>query len=98
MSNTKHANVVIVGAGSAGISVASRLLRSASYVSDLLADTSSVEYLLEGMNDVVPIQKGMDIIQETNERFKEDESKSNMSILQMYRLLKDPTVKRDLNM
>lgn len=34
MSNTKHAKVVIVGAGSAGISVASRLLRSASYLKE----------------------------------------------------------------
>lgn len=65
-----------------------------TFVSDLLEDTSSVDYLLDGINDVVPVQKGMDIIQETNERFKEDESKPNMSILQMYRLLKDPTVQK----
>lgn len=65
-----------------------------TFMTDLVSDTSSVEYLLDGINDVVPIQKGIDIIQETNERFKEDERKPNMSILQMYRLLKDPTVQK----
>lgn len=46
MSNTKHAKVVIVGAGSAGISVASRLLRSASYLKEqiIIIDPSEDHY------------------------------------------------------
>ncbi len=65
-----------------------------TFVNDLISDTSSVEYILDGINDVVPIRKGMEMIHETNERFKADESKPNMSLLQMYRLLKDPTVQK----
>lgn len=65
-----------------------------TFVTDVMTDTASVEYALKGLNDVVPIQKGMDIMNETNERFQADESKPNVSILQMYRLLKDPVVQK----
>src|SRR5699024_7389025 len=66
----------------------------ATFVNDFLADTSSVQYLFDGINDVVPIRDGIQMIEETNERFKEDESKPNMSLLHMYRLLKDPTIQQ----
>ena len=65
-----------------------------TFVTDVLSDTESVEYVLKGVNDVVPIQKGMDIVAETNQRFKADTSTPNVSLLQMYRLLKDPVVQK----
>jgi len=65
-----------------------------SFVSDFVTDADSVEFALKGINDVVPIQKGMDIIQETNERYQADEATPNVSLLHMYRLLKDPVVQK----
>lgn len=65
-----------------------------AFASDFLTDTDSVEYALKGMNDIVPIQKGIDIVQKTNERYQEDETTPNVSLLQMYRLLKDPVVQK----
>ncbi len=65
-----------------------------TFVTDLFSDTDSVEYVLKGVNDVVPIQKGLDIVQETNERFQADTTTPNVSLLQMYRLLKDPVVQK----
>lgn len=63
-----------------------------TFTSDVLADKDSVEYAVSSLNDIVPIEKGMAIIKETNEQFKKDQSAPNMSVLGMYRLLKDPTV------
>lgn len=66
----------------------------AMFVNDVLSDTSSVEYALKGFNDILPLEKGMKIINETNERFHADESTANVSLVGMYRLLKDPTIQK----
>lgn len=64
------------------------------FVNDVLSDTTSVEYALKGLNDIVPIERGVAVINETNKRFNRDESTINVSILSMYRLLKDPVIQK----
>lgn len=64
------------------------------FVNDVLSDTASVEYALKGLNDILPLEKGVEIMNETNERFRADESEANVSIVGMYRLLKDPTIQK----
>jgi uncharacterized protein YjgD (DUF1641 family) len=64
------------------------------FVNDILADTDSVEYALKGVNDILPIAKGIKIINETNDRFHADQSEANVSIVGMYRLLKDPVIQK----
>lgn len=64
----------------------------ATFANDVLSDKESLEYAVSSLNDIVPIEKGMDIIKETNKQFKEDQRTPNMSVFGMYRLLKDPMV------
>lgn len=63
-----------------------------TFANDVLTDKESVEYAMSSLNDIVPIEKGIDIIKETNKQFKEDKRTPNMSVFGMYRLLKDPMV------
>ncbi|MGE6721167.1 hypothetical protein ACQKGD_28175 [Peribacillus frigoritolerans] len=64
------------------------------FMNNILADSTSVEYVMNGLNEIVPLEKGIDIVKETNKRFNEDKSPTNLSLLGMYRLLKDPTVQK----
>ncbi|GAA0593185.1 hypothetical protein GCM10009001_06640 [Virgibacillus siamensis] len=64
------------------------------FVNEFLSDTTSVEYALKGLNDIVPIEKGLEVIHETNNRFNRDGDTTNVSILSMYRLLKDPVMQK----
>ncbi|MBS4190302.1 hypothetical protein KHA94_08805 [Bacillus sp. FJAT-49705] len=64
------------------------------FINDFLKDTTSVEYALKGINDIVPLDKAVGVIKETNEQFKEDKSSPNFSLYGMYRLLKDPTIQK----
>lgn len=63
------------------------------FAQNVWQDKQSVEYLTNSLKDVVPVGKGIDILQETNERFalQRDE---NINILRMYRLLKDPLIQK----
>lgn len=64
----------------------------ATFASDVLADKESMEYAMSSLNDIVPIEKGIDILKETNQQFKKDQRTPNMSVFGMYRLLKDPMI------
>lgn len=64
------------------------------FINDFLSDSKSVEYALKGLDDLVPVSKASDIITETNERFEEEQDSSNVSLFDMYRMLKDPTVQQ----
>lgn len=63
-----------------------------TFINDVVTDKDSMEYAISSLNDIVPIEKGIEVIKETNEQFKADKSTPNVSLLGMYRLLKDPMV------
>ncbi|MED0716582.1 hypothetical protein P4S80_09860 [Aeribacillus composti] len=62
------------------------------FVQNVITDSQSVEYALKCFKDIVPMEKGLHIIKETNERFKNEKDTSHVSLLRMYRLLKNPAV------
>ncbi|MGE8203298.1 hypothetical protein ACQKP0_01860 [Heyndrickxia sp. NPDC080065] len=64
------------------------------FITNILGDSKSVDYLIRGIDDVMPIQKGIEIMKETNKRYQENKDTSNISILRLYRLLKDPTIQK----
>ncbi|GEM_PF-1439107 len=64
------------------------------FLNDFFTDTASVEYALESINDIVPLNKAMDVMKETNEQFKNNQNTTNLSLYGMYRLLKDPTIQK----
>lgn len=66
------------------------------FVTDVLQDEKSVQYLIDQFGKTIPVQKGMEIVEETNEKFKEREGGPNISLFGMMRLLKDPTVQKGL--
>lgn len=66
------------------------------FAADVLGDEKSVQYLIDQFSKTVQLDKGMEIVQETNERFKERENGPNVSLLGTLRLLKDPTVQKGL--
>jgi uncharacterized protein YjgD (DUF1641 family) len=63
------------------------------FVQNVWQDKQSVEYLANSLKDVVPVQRGLEILQETNERFAL-QREENINILRMYRLLKDPLIQK----
>ncbi|KON87634.1 hypothetical protein AF332_12875 [Sporosarcina globispora] len=69
-----------------------RLDEIATFINDVLADKESIKYAINSLSDIVPLEKGLDIIKETNEQFKVNNSSSNISIFGIYRLLKDPMI------
>ncbi|MDM8102263.1 MULTISPECIES: hypothetical protein [Oceanobacillus] len=64
------------------------------FVNDFLNDTASVEYALKGINDIIPLDKAVKVIKETNEQYKQNDNTANFSLYGMYRLLKDPTIQK----
>lgn len=70
-----------------------KLEETISFVQSVWQDKKSVDYLLNSVKDVVPVQRGLEILKETNERFT-DEKDTNINILKMYRLLKDPIIQK----
>lgn len=64
------------------------------FVTNTLGDSKSVDYLIRGIDDVIPIQKGIEIMKETNNRYRENKDTGQISILRMYRLLKDPSIQK----
>lgn len=71
-----------------------RLDEIIAFATDFLGDQQSIEYTLNGLNDVVPIQETVEVIQETNQRFRNNQDNTSISLYGMYRLLKDPTVQK----
>lgn len=66
------------------------------FASSVLTDKQSVQYFLDKTSESLHLQSGIDIIQETNKRFKEREKGNNISLMGMLRLLKDPSVQKGL--
>ncbi|MED4972144.1 hypothetical protein RA955_07215 [Geobacillus proteiniphilus] len=62
------------------------------FVTSVMNDRESMAYLMQGVKDMVPIEKGLDILKETNERFARERDSSTVSLLRMYRLLKHPLI------
>ncbi|WP_297991163.1 hypothetical protein [Anoxybacillus sp.] len=63
-----------------------------SFVTNVINDRESMAYVIQGTKDIVPIEKGLDILKETNERFQRERDSSSVSLLRMYRLLKHPLI------
>ncbi|MFC0298358.1 hypothetical protein [Geobacillus jurassicus] len=63
-----------------------------TFVTSVMNDRESMAYLMQGVKHIVPIEKGLDILKETNERFARERDSSTVSLLRMYRLLKHPIV------
>ncbi|KIP20749.1 hypothetical protein JV16_02048 [Anoxybacillus ayderensis] len=63
-----------------------------SFVTSVINDRESMAYAIQGAEDIVPIEKGLTILKETNERFQRERDSSPVSLLRMYRLLKHPLI------
>ncbi|EMT44919.1 hypothetical protein [Anoxybacillus flavithermus] len=63
-----------------------------SFVTNVIDDRESMAYVIQGTKDIVPIEKGLNILKETNERFQRERDSSPVSLLRMYRLLKHPLI------
>ncbi|CUA80772.1 MULTISPECIES: hypothetical protein [Anoxybacillus] len=63
-----------------------------SFATSVINDRESMAYAIEGAKDIVPIEKGLNILKETNERFQRERDSSHVSLLRMYRLLKHPLI------
>ncbi|MCQ5364924.1 hypothetical protein NOW01_07915 [Anoxybacillus salavatliensis] len=63
-----------------------------SFVTSVINDRESMAYAIQGTKDIVPIEKGLTILKETNERFQRERDSSAVSLLRMYRLLKHPLI------
>jgi len=63
-----------------------------SFVTSVINDRESMAYAIQGAKDIVPIEKGLTILKETNERFQRERDSSAVSLLRMYRLLKHPLI------
>ncbi|NNU97163.1 hypothetical protein [Anoxybacillus sp. EFIL] len=63
-----------------------------SFVTSVINDRESMAYAIQGAKDIVPIEKGLTILKETNERFQRERDSSTVSLLRMYRLLKHPLI------
>lgn len=63
-----------------------------SFVTSVINDRESMAYAIQGAKDIVPIEKGLTILKETNERFQRERDSSPVSLLRMYRLLKHPLI------
>lgn len=63
-----------------------------SFATSVINDRESMAYVIQGTKDIVPIEKGLNILKETNERFQRERDSSPVSLLRMYRLLKHPLI------
>ncbi|OSX54538.1 hypothetical protein [Anoxybacillus ayderensis] len=63
-----------------------------SFVTSVINDRESMAYAIQGAKDIVPIEKGLTILKETNERFQRERDSSTVSLLRIYRLLKHPLI------
>ncbi|NNV06968.1 hypothetical protein [Geobacillus sp. C56-T2] len=61
-----------------------------SFSISVLRDRESMAYMVEGAKEIVPVEKGLVMLKETNERFRRERDSSTVSLLRMYRLLKHP--------
>jgi uncharacterized protein YjgD (DUF1641 family) len=63
------------------------------FVQNVWQDNKSVDYLVNSVKGAIPIQRGKEIIKETNERFAVEKD-TNINIFKMYKLLKDPIIQK----
>jgi len=64
------------------------------FITNTLGDSKSVDYLIRGLDDVIPVQKGIEMMKETNKRYQENKDTGQISILRMYRILKNPAIQK----
>lgn len=78
------------------VPVIDQLDRLMSFAQDVIEDERTTQSLIDGINDVVPIQQGTEIIEKTNEHFQHNKDTAPISIFGLMRMLKDPTVQHSL--
>ncbi|WP_066383280.1 hypothetical protein [Neobacillus mesonae] len=66
------------------------------FLQNVVTDSESIEYALKGVKEVPPVEKTLNVLKETNERFQVQQDSSPVSMLRMYRLLKHPTIQSGL--
>ncbi|TXL65034.1 DUF1641 domain-containing protein [Cerasibacillus terrae] len=66
------------------------------FAEDVWGDEKTFDAIVKGVNDVIPIKKGAEIIEETNEHFKANEDMAPVSVFGLLRLLKDPAIQHGL--
>lgn len=66
------------------------------FAKDVWGDERTFEAIVAGVNDVIPIKKGAELIEETNEHFKANEDMAPVSLFGLLRMLKDPTIQHGL--
>ena len=68
----------------------------AAFLEDVATDEKTVSMLIDGVNDVVPIKEGAEILDEANAHFKENAAQPDISIFGLMKMLKDPVVQDGL--
>ncbi|TLS37273.1 hypothetical protein [Pseudalkalibacillus caeni] len=67
------------------------------FFSSVLKDRESLDFVKEDLQKAVePLNRGVSIVKETNQRFEQKQDDSNVSILRIFKLTKDPSVQRAL--
>lgn len=64
------------------------------FIENVVTDDESIAYTWKSINALLPIEKITTILKETNERFQHEKQDSHLSLLRMYRLLKNPLVQQ----
>jgi uncharacterized protein YjgD (DUF1641 family) len=65
------------------------------FVKSVLEDKESMAYLLQGMQEQLkPVDEGLSVIKETNQRFKNTQDYPNISLMRLFKLFKDPSIKK----
>ncbi len=68
----------------------------AAFVEDVASDEKTIAMLIDGVNDIVPIKEGTEILEETNSHFKANNNQSDISVFGLMKMLKDPVVQDGL--
>src|SRR5690625_1358773 len=70
--------------------------RLMDFAQNVMEDEKTTQSFIDGINEVVPIKKGAEILEKTTEHFQENEDTMPISIIGLMRMLKDPTVQHSL--
>lgn len=70
--------------------------RLMDFAQNVMEDEKTTQSFIDGINEVVPLKKGAEILEKTTEHFQQNEDTTPISIFGLMRMLKDPTVQHSL--
>src|SRR5690625_7833038 len=70
--------------------------RLMDFAQNVMEDEKTTQSFIDGINEVVPLKKGAEILEKTTEHFQENEDTTPISIFGLIRILKNPTVQLSL--